>query len=118
MDMRSVKHQVLAQEWKQRILEQQGSGLSVRSWCAEQNIRESRYYYWLQNLRGEELVMSQPEGVFAQVQLANSHTETITSATSGICAVIRSRDLCLEIHNGADPQTLAAAMRALGVQRQ
>lgn len=60
--------------------------------------------------------MRQPEGVFAQVQLGNFEAASIATATSGICAVIRCRDLCLEIHNGADPQTLAVAMRALGVQ--
>jgi len=114
--MSSVRHQVLTRQWQQQVLDQQASGLSVRRWCAEQNIRECKYYYWLHVLRSEELAIRQPASVFAQLQVATPGETTLSSSASGICAVIRSRELCLEIHNGADPQTLAAAMRALGVE--
>lgn len=42
----------------------------------------------------------------------------VTRMTTGICAVIRGQDLCLEIHNGADPTTLEMTMRTLGVGRR
>ena len=116
VEMSSVRHQVLTRQWQQQVLDQQSSGLSVRRWCAEQNIRECKYYYWLHVLRSEELTVRQPASVFAQLQVATTGETTLSSATSGICVVIRSRELCLEIHNGADPQTLAGVMHALGVQ--
>ncbi|MEA4889903.1 MAG: hypothetical protein VB070_10615 [Clostridiaceae bacterium] len=118
MDMRSVKHQVQIQEWKKRVLEQQASGLNIKRWCAEQHIGESKYYYWLHNLRGKELAVQQSEPIFAELPVTNRETASIPPASAGICAVIRSHDLCLEIYNGANPQTLAATMRALGVLRQ
>ena len=33
MDMRSVQHQALVNERKERILAQQNSGQNVRQWC-------------------------------------------------------------------------------------
>lgn len=119
MQMSSVRHQVLAREWQQRILEQQSSGLSVRRWCSEQKIVESKYYYWLQILRNEELTIRQPSAIFAPLHIAKPVEPAVAAvATAGICTIIRSRDLSVEIHNGADPQTMAAVMRALGMSIQ
>jgi hypothetical protein len=115
MDMRSVQHQVVAREWQQRILIQKSSGLSVRKWCAENNVRESRYYYWLKILRNDELSLSKPVGVFAELQQSEITDVSAPSASVGICAVIRGSGLCLEIHNGADPRTLEATMKSLGM---
>lgn len=115
MDMRSVQHQVVTREWQQRILTQKSSGLSVRKWCADNNVRESRYYYWLKVLRNDELAVSKPAGIFAELQQPDSGIIASPLSTSGICAVIRGSGLCLEIHNGADPRTLAATMKSLGM---
>ena len=119
MDMRSVRHEVVAQEWKQRLLDQRASGLSVRKWCADQNIRESRYYYWLHVLRREELALRNPvaTGGFAELRLEDGSGRLVEPKSSGICAVIRGQNMSLEIHNGADPMTLDLAMRALGMGR-
>lgn len=116
MDMRSVQHQVVTREWQQRILTQKSSGLSVRKWCADNNVQESRYYYWLKVLRNDELALSKPTGIFAELQQPDSKIIT-TSSASGVCAVIRGPGLCLEIHNGADPRTLEATMKSLGMIR-
>lgn len=114
MEMSKVRHQVLAQQWRQQIMEQQASGLSIRRWCAEKNIVESKYYYWLQILRSEELTVSQPAELFAQLQVTRPPEMKAAVPPAGVCGVIRSQDLSLEIYNGADPQTLAATLRAMG----
>ncbi len=115
MDMRSVQHQVVARDWQQRIMNQKSSGFSVRKWCADNNVQESRYYYWLKVLRNDELALSKPAGIFAELQQPDRNSITALSSTSGICAVIRGSGLCLEIHNGADPRTLEATMKSLGM---
>lgn len=117
MDMRSVRHQVEGQEWQRRILDQQSSGMSVRKWCASQSIRESQFYYWLRVLRSEELAVRKPAGIFAELPLKKTDTREQNLGMTGVCAVIRGQDLCLEIYNGADPETLEATMRTLGVGR-
>jgi len=113
MDMQVVRHQVAAQEWQKRILEQRSSGQNVKRGCLDNNIRENRYYYWLNVLRNEEMAVSKPSGMFAELQRTEGKTE-INQPTSGICAVIRGQGLCLEIHNGADQATLEKTMRTLG----
>jgi len=115
MDMRSVKHEMVAQEWRQRILTQRESGLSVKKWCASQDIREQKYYYWLHVLRSEELTLKKPAGGFAELRLERNAAMESIPAPAGICAVIRGQGLSLEIHNGADARTLELAMRALGI---
>ena len=117
MDMCNVRHQVEGQEWQQRILEQRSSGMSVRKWCAEQNIRESQFYYWLHVLRSEELAVRKPAGIFAELPLKKPDAEERNCGMTGICAIIRGQGLCLEIYNGADSATLETAMRTLGVGR-
>jgi hypothetical protein len=118
MDMRSVKHEMVAQEWRQRILSQRESGLSVKKWCASQDIREQKYYYWLHVLRSEELALKKPAGGgFAELRMERSNAGDAFPAAAGICAVIRGQGLTLEIHNGADARTLELAMRALGIGR-
>jgi hypothetical protein len=115
MDMQVVRHQVAAQEWQKRILEQRASGLNVKKWCIENQIPENRYYYWLNVLRNEELALNKPAGIFAELQQANGETG-VNQPSAGICAVIRGQGLCLEIHNGADQATLEMTMRTLGVK--
>ena len=38
------------QEWKNIILKQQESGLSIKHWCMENKISAHRFYYWKQRL--------------------------------------------------------------------
>lgn len=116
MDMRSVRHQVEAQEWQKRIMAHRSSGLSVKQWCTENNARENRYYYWLNVLRNEEMAVNKPAGNFAELQLPSTD-QGHDRLTTGICAVIRGQGLCLEIYNGADRATLEMTMHALGVGR-
>ena len=117
MDMQAVQHEVAAREWQKRILEQRASGLNVKKWCTDNNIRENRYYYWLHVLRNEELVLRKPAGIFAELQLSGGTAEGNRTPATGICAVIRGQNMSLEIHNGADQTTLEMTIRALGVLR-
>lgn len=50
-----IKSKVTLEEWKQRILECQQSGKSVRCWCAENGLSVSSYYHYLRKIR-ESLV--------------------------------------------------------------
>ena len=46
MDVRSMKHAALLQEWAARIAECRSSGMSVKGWCESQGIAIKKYYYW------------------------------------------------------------------------
>lgn len=119
MDMRCVQHEMVAQERKQLILDQRSSGSSVKKWCADQNVSESRYCYWLHVLRREEMALHKPGSTdgFAELRLEGGSAGLVDPKSSGICAVIRGQNMSLEIHNGADPRTMDLALRALGIGR-
>ena len=49
--MSDLKHDVTAERWAMLIKERMESGMTVREWCHDRDIKESRYYYWLRRLR-------------------------------------------------------------------
>jgi hypothetical protein len=114
MNMSKVQHEVIVEEWKHKIIECRNSGLPVVRWCKENNVKENRYYYWLNVIRNEMLTKSKYAGnqsgnmtIFAQVP-----AQTLLSA-EGICATIRVSGLAVEIHNGASHETIGAIMQTL-----
>jgi hypothetical protein len=44
-----TKAKISLQEWQQRILECQNSGMSVSAWCRENGISKGAYYFHLRN---------------------------------------------------------------------
>jgi len=48
--MSELKHNVVAKRWAMLIKEYMESGMLVREWCHDRNIKESQYYYWLRIL--------------------------------------------------------------------
>lgn len=40
--------------WRQAIIQQRQSGLSIRRWCAAQQLAETAFHYWRRTLAGRE----------------------------------------------------------------
>ncbi len=51
MTAREAKHQYKLAEWTGRITERSKSGMTIRSWCAANDISERVYHYWLRKVR-------------------------------------------------------------------
>ncbi len=49
--IKKIKEQVSEEEWRERILDCQNSGLPVSEWCRENNIVPTTYYRHLRKLR-------------------------------------------------------------------
>ena len=43
--------EVRMSSWKAMVQERNASGLSIKEWCAANNVSESQYYYRLRQLR-------------------------------------------------------------------
>jgi len=39
------------EQWKQRIMECQQSGMSIKAWCQENGVATSSYYHYLRKIR-------------------------------------------------------------------
>ena len=46
-----IKTRVSLQEWQQRILDCQNSGMSVKAWCQQNGISPGSYYFHLRKIR-------------------------------------------------------------------
>ena len=44
----------IIQQWKENILKQRESGLSIVSWCKVNNITPRKFYYWQEKLFPKE----------------------------------------------------------------
>ena len=118
MDMRSVQHQALVNEWKERILAQRNSGQSVRQWCENNGEKETTYYYWLKVIRNEVLITTNLPAASARaasfVELPGISTAVHPeSRDRDICAVVHLSAMRLEIHNGASAETLGSILALL-----
>lgn len=49
--MSDLKYKVIAERGAALIKERMDSGMIIKEWCHERNIKESQYYYWLKTLR-------------------------------------------------------------------
>ncbi len=49
--MSDLDHKALKERWAALIKEREESGLTIKEWCKERNVKESKYYYWLKTLR-------------------------------------------------------------------
>ena len=43
------------EQWKKIITECQGSGLPVKTWCAQNGFKEQSYFYYLKKIRQQEI---------------------------------------------------------------
>lgn len=55
MNAKQKLHQIKLQQWADRFRDQASSGLTVKAWCAENNITIHTYNYWKHQLKQEYL---------------------------------------------------------------
>jgi hypothetical protein len=90
--------------WAVRIKDCRSSGLSVRRWCRENEVREKTYYYWQKRI-WQKAAGQQPE--FAEIpnaKAADTGRAVIRLTFSGAEA---------SIYPGADPTLVQAVIAAL-----
>ena len=94
-----------AAEWAARIRSCRSSGLSVRQWCSEHKLSPQTYYRWQRRLF--DMVKAQQEVQFADV------TPERSLSVGGVAVTVRIAGAEVDIHNGADSNTVEAVLRIL-----
>ena len=69
--------------WKEYLLNQKNSGLSVRTWCSENQISQPQFYYLKRKLSQE--TSTQPQ--FAEICFADQQTEKHKGETGSLFQV-------------------------------
>lgn len=96
-----IKTKVTLQEWQQRILNCQNSGMSVKAWCRENGISTGAYYFHLRKIR--ESVLEEQQLVPLQ-NLEPTASAGIRIETSGITVTLPET---------VSPEQLTAILSAL-----
>jgi transposase-like protein len=118
VDISKVAQQYRLNQWAQRIREFKSSGQTVAAWCAEHNIRESSYFYWLKRVR---------EAACEALPSLNTESNQIIPVSlplSSVAArsadeesspdiVIRIGAVTMEVHNNASQILIENTLRAL-----
>lgn len=111
-----VKKYLKREQWKTLIKDCQSSGMTVKDWCAANDICEQTYYRNLKKIR-EELCSSLPAAVYASkpdVPVAFKKLEVSPPIQSTKASVmLHLPNAVLEINEGASQQTVQAVLLAL-----
>ena len=101
--LQKANHNNREAEWAQRVEACRKSGQNVSEWCAEQNIPVSTYYSWQRKVF--QAVTTEAEVCFTEI--------SARPAGRGTAARIESGALRIEIHAGADAETIRTIIQAL-----
>lgn len=97
------KAQAKAEQWRERIAEQQSSGLPVRQFCNERGLSSWAFYKWRKQLR-------EAGPVFALVERGTQGEQGATNADLELVFATGER---LRIRRGVDGATLRTVVEAL-----
>ena len=101
--LQRVNHYSHLAEWSWRVETCRKSGQRVSERCAEQGIPVSTYYSWQRKVF--QAAVSENEMCFAEVPVRPAATET--------AACVQCGALRVDIHAGADTETIRAMIQAL-----
>lgn len=114
-EITQVKIRFRMEQWIPLIKECQASGMSVKSWCRQNDIKESAYYYWLKKIRrkacAQQLPAVQSENQ-KPVEFAKLRVDAGTSGTD-IAIVIHLPSATVEVKEGTSQKTVEAVLMAL-----
>lgn len=82
-----IKTKVTLQEWQQRILNCQNSGMSVKAWCRENGISTGAYYFHLRKIR-ESVLEEQQLVPLQNLEPTAASSTKIRIETSGITVTL------------------------------
>ena len=116
MGVQAIRHAALLQEWSTKIAECRTSGMSVKAWCAEQEIPIKKYYYWEKRFVTEatqHLSLPAPAqaGMLMRVNPEALPSEDMNSIGTGIS--IRHGESVITLPAGSSAEAVAELVKAL-----
>jgi len=90
-------------EWEARIARYRASGQSVREWCAANNVKPERLWYWLRKDKTKtDTPLEQP------IQWLPVEISETSSGDQPI--LLRTGKISIEVKPGFDPETLGQVL--------
>lgn len=114
MKVTDIKTQMHMQEWAKLIETRQGSSLSIKDWCRQNNLPESRYYYYLKKLRLAACKsFSSERREEPQFALVPNHARVSNPVVTGGNIKITLSNAVVEIGHGADEAQVKFTLEVL-----
>lgn len=115
-EVTQVKNRFRMEQWMQIIKDCQSSDLTVKEWCAQNEIKQQSYYYWLKKIRKAaceqlpaiqtEVELSKPvEFAKLQVNPSNDYQQS--------AVMIHLPNASVEVAEGTSKETIEAVLIAL-----
>ena len=114
-EVTQVKNQYRMEQWTQLIKECQFSGLPVKTWCTQNDVRESSYYYWLKKLRKDAYQQQLPttqKDIPKPVEFAKVQVNTPRPIHQA-AMIIHLPFATIEVIEGTSQKTVEAVLAAL-----
>lgn len=113
--MNEIVQSVRDQSWAAMIREQKASGLTIRQWCADNNISENSYYYRLRRIREQLIQAAQPAplDMNSTPALVRVPDAAIPAENSTASITIRKGTLVIEINHEASEGILSLMKEVL-----
>ena len=114
--MDKITHEMRLMQWAPIIRECRSSGMGVRAWCLENNVKEKQFYYWQRRVRGEAFntlkkTESQSQTNFVQLPVpADSSRNTPSFRTD---MIIHIGNNILELSNTISEDLLSMVLKVM-----
>lgn len=118
-DLVELNHRKNLARWQQLVYDCRNSGMTVRAWCAQNDITEEAYFYrqrkvWkavrqLKETREASRQADLPAIIPCALPLVSERQESAVTPA----LVLRSQTWTLEVNPGCDPELLRLALRAV-----
>lgn len=110
MDTKQVTRQFRLKKWSILISECHSSGLNVRQFCKERNIKEHIYYYWLKLVREAacDSIPTRSATVFAPVTLSQTKSPDLSSKIT-----LNYGGISLDVYESTSPDLLKNTLSIL-----
>ena len=123
-NVKSLTTQYRYDRWVGIISERNASGLSIKDWCRQNNVKETSYYYWLKKIRHSiveslESEDQKDEGTFVPMLSQPKTTELNhvnndkTSSTPHKEVIIKLGEITIEFGNQTSQELILNVLRAL-----
>lgn len=117
MNTSKITGQQKLSQWVPIIKECRASGMSIRSWCEQNDLSEKQFYYWQRKIKvisGEPLPVRTQNSKFIQVPVSTTASVQGQSSSTFIPSmVIHVGKIVVELTDYTAPELLASVLKVL-----
>jgi len=116
MTSRQITKEYRLGQWAQIMRARRESGLTVKAWCAENNINEKTYYYWQNKLRQATCEQINKQAPPKADLIPTGWTQITTAAANGPSEEVLTIEIGssrIRANSNTSPELLAKVCRVL-----